>query len=258
MKPTLIWLVLPILTLLHQIACADDYLIRIDVKSEHECDDLIGTIEFPVESDKPIYLRTTFGIKPTQFILKGRLDRLDATSFELHYSAQIAELQSNPSLRRTSQGKSKLTINEIVSSVSDASSSSPQSSLNFAVSLRQFNPEIGTREVSSGWKVRLLDPSGSPISGANAGLLDPLTDMPVVEGVSDGSGLVAFTEGREDIPTTTFFARRGDYHVTANLNVDMMRQKGHKCFMVVLRADQKDAPARSNSPRSGECQVTQE
>jgi hypothetical protein len=234
------YLFLLLVVLQGRSALAENYLLRIQPVSTLETGEVkkLGTIEFHVISDQPFFLRSTFA-EAHQVMVRGALRKSDAAGFELEYFCDVAELRSDPLPRQTCQGKAHITLGGepvLISKLSDKNEPSP---LDFIVSLKPLRPVYGAMERSSGWAVRLVDASGKAVAGAKVGLWEDWSDSgwdPVVEGQSNSEGMIRFSEGRESIPSATFYAHhegRKLYGV-ANLNVDELREKNFDAYTIKM------------------------
>ncbi|MDA1229204.1 MAG: hypothetical protein O2856_00390 [Planctomycetota bacterium] len=234
------YLFLLLVVLQGRSALAENYLLRIQPVSTLETGEVkkLGTIEFHVISDQPFFLRSTFA-EAHQVMVRGSLRKSDAAGFELEYFCDVAELRSDPLPRQTCQGKAHIMLGGeplLISKLSDKNEPSP---LDFKVSLKQLRPAYGAMDASSSWAVRLVDSSGKAVAGAKAGLYESWADSELdatVEGESDSQGMVRLSEGRELIPTATFYAHhegRKLYGV-ANLNVDELREENYEAYTIKM------------------------
>ncbi len=218
---------------------AEDYLLRVQPVSTVKtvATKMNGTLEFSVTPERPFFVRSTLG-GDSQIIFKGKLHKIDNSTFEIEYDGQITELRADPNPRLTRKGKVKVEVygeENLISKLSSAKDSSP---LDFIISLKPLR-SFGAMEKTSGFAVRLVDPSGKPVADAHAGLYGPMSESPwesVIKGRTDADGIIKFTEGREDLPTRIFYAEHKGRKLYAaeNLNVDKIRAKDFKYFTITM------------------------
>ncbi len=219
---------------------AGDYLLRVQpvrtVKSI--ATKMKGTLEFHVTPGHPFLVRSTLG-EDSQIFFKGKLREIDSNTYEIEYYCQIAELRADPNPRLTRKGKIKVEVYGEEILASKLSTEKNLSPLDFIITLKPLRPYYGAMEKSSGFAVRLVDPAGKPVAGARAGLYGILDEAPGdlnLEGKTNNDGLYESSEGRESLPTKTFYAEHKGrkLYAVANLNVDKIRAKGHKYFTLTM------------------------
>lgn len=222
---------------------AGDYLLRIQPVAAANGKETPGTIEFQVAEGEPFFVRSTL-CEGSQFLARGTLRKIEGVKFELEYFCQVSELRTDPLPRLTREGKARIVLvgkPELVSKLSNAKEDE-LSTLDFKISIRPLNPVFGTREVHSGFAVRLVDESGKPVANATGGLYGPLFSgggsnwEAVVVGESNDDGIIRLTEGRASLLWLTFYAEhnRRKLYAAAHLHPDQIRSKDYKYFTIKM------------------------